>query len=87
MNSVLIAAICICVIGLIFCILMLIRNGIVAKIRLKALAVASKKAKESIKNGNDEWEKFYTEFESKGSYDFMLYSLTKWTYKDFYGDF
>ena len=86
MNNVMIAVMCICFISLIFCALMGIRNHLISKIRLQALAVVSKRAKKAIKDGDGVWERFYDEWESKGSYNSMLFSLTKWKYEDFYDD-
>ena len=65
-----------------FCVVMLIRNNLVYKIRRRKLAEVSEKAK-SLIDTDGNWRQPYSDFDSL-SYDKMLWQLHKWTYKSFY---
>ena len=66
---------------------MILRNAIVFKRRSEAIGHASENARVAIENGDYEWKKFYDQFDSAGTYDQMLWSFTKWSFKDFYPGF
>jgi len=68
---------------IIICLILLVRNELVFRVRQKALKIISKKAKIAIKN-NENWEKSYTEYDLNDSYDKMFFDLTKWSFNQFY---
>lgn len=72
--------------GIIFCILILIRNELIYKIRVRAIKVASNKAKYIIDNGSEgmDWIEEYNKRDSFGSYYQMLWDFRKWKYEHFY---
>ena len=74
----------ICFLGFFFSAILLIRNQMVYKAQLKAIEITSRKAQAAINNWDFNWQRFYKEMESFGSYDRMLFDLTKWRYADFY---
>lgn len=63
-------------------ILILIRNEVVYRARGKAIDVAY--AKSLPIPYNEDWEEPFRQYREYGSYEKMLFSLTKWQYKDFY---
>lgn len=70
----------------VFLFMMMIRNAIVYRNRNRALEYTSKMVEKSIRDGNHNWRKHYDKLHNYDSYEKMLFSLTKWTYKDFYPD-
>lgn len=71
---------------IIICLLLfLIRNELVYRHRLRAINKTYEKSREAINKG-DEWEIFYDDLESRGSYLSMIFDLTKWSYHAFYPD-
>jgi len=68
-----------------FQVLMLIRDVIVYRCQTHAIDIASAKARSIIDSGDyTNWEKTYDDFNSFGSYNKMLFDLTKWRYDQFY---
>jgi len=66
------------------CIIVLIRVELIFKYRMKRIGFISYKSKQAIDNYLP-WEHLYDEFTDK-SFDTMVFTLTKWRYKDFYND-
>ena len=71
---------------LFFLFMMLIRNEIVARCRLRATNYCHDKSMAMIGTGGD-WRALYEEKDGYGSYDDMLFDLSKWTYNQFYPNF
>ena len=72
-----------------FGIILLIRNELVHKARIKAIDVASKKSRHIIDNGKtieemSKWYDAYKERDAFGSYNKMIFDLRKWKYEHFY---
>jgi len=61
--------------------LMLIRNSMIYRYRMRALDIVHEKGR-NVCN----WKGFYERYEEMGSYNSQLFSFTKWRYKDFYPD-
>lgn len=70
--------------GMIFCSMMLVRNNLIFRHRMKALDITSQKATEAIQLGDYNWQRFYEEKDAMGTYNSMMWMLTKWRFKDFY---
>lgn len=73
----------------IFGIILLIRNELVYKSRIKAIDVAGKKARHIIDNSKTieemgKWCDAYNERDTFGTYGEMLFDLRKWKYEHFY---
>lgn len=64
-------------------IVMFFRNEIVYRHGKKALKIVSDKAIEDIMDGK-EWMHRYEQYHFYGSYYRMIFSFTKWKFKDFY---
>lgn len=74
---------------LVLCVIMLVRNTLVYRIRSKALKELSALAKADIAAGRyDDFLRHYDRLPAKGpgSYDWMMFQITKWRYKDFFPD-
>ncbi len=64
--------------------LFMVRNDIVYKAHMRALDVAHEKTKALIRARKHDYLKPLEEYMAFGSYDKMLFDLTKWRYRDFY---
>ena len=62
---------------------MMVRNQVVFKCRGRAIDEVSLRAKKAINDGDD-WMAPYRVLDSYPSYNAMVLSLMKWTYKQFY---
>ena len=93
-----ITLIIVCVV-LLFLVLILIRNELVYKYRIKALNIVSKKAdkwinsiarkpkEEDYRNHlaiMDRWIEYYDKKDSYGDYNQMVFDFRKWTFDQFY---
>ena len=66
--------------------LLLIRNSLIYRYRTRAIDEVHKKATAAINRGDLNWKKYYRLYEESGSYDAMIFDLTKWKYSQFYED-
>ena len=74
---------------IVFSIIILIRNEIVYKAKLKSIAVAKDKALKLIRETEPPWDtdSIWAEWEAFGpSYNGMMLNLFKWKYEHFYPD-
>lgn len=72
-------------VGLIFLFFFMIRNSLIFKIRTEAMRLTGIKSMRLVDEGKginslSPWE----DFTSQGSYDYMMFDLRKWTFKQFY---
>ena len=67
------------------CFILIIRNIIVFKCRQRALRITSRLAQTEIDIGGDFYA-CYRRYDAYGSYEKMLFSITKWTFNQFYPD-
>jgi hypothetical protein len=74
----------ICFVGLIFSIVMLIRNEIVYKYTIEALEITSNRAKKLIDEGCPDFMSPYKKLEEYGSYNQMLFDISAWKFEDFF---
>jgi len=73
------------VLCVLFCIMMLFRNGLIYKYRIRRLNGVSVEARYLISRRADDFLAPYREFENSPSYEKMFWQLHKWTYSSFYG--
>lgn len=77
------------------CFVMLFRNHLIYKIRIKAIDICYDKVKKSIDKSrelndpsiSDNWRDYYKKLDSYGEYNQMMFDFRKWTYKQFFPDF
>ena len=68
--------------GMGLCVVMLIRNEIVYKVRTQVLEEVSAAAQAAISTGDD-WKAAYAPYEQLPSYGRMMWQFGKWTRKQF----
>lgn len=69
---------------MILCAIGMLRNLLVFHARMKAIEITSRNARASIERREENWRRFWDEFEACGSYAAMMFDLTKWRLNDFY---
>lgn len=53
---------------------------------MRALEIIDKKCNEVIALHDYNWKRFYDRYDKMGNYNSMIFSFTRWRYKDFYPD-
>ena len=73
-----------CILGMIFCVIILYRNNLVRKVRNEALNIISNKVQKAIAKGEGDcnWPRFHEALDDP-SYDSMLYNIRKWNFDDY----